>query len=77
MKKIIFSIASNGVDGLEHKTIYKAFFDEKERDNYLKIMKNSSYFYPLDEIVDIEKETSKSRNKLNGIDKLLLGINND
>ena len=74
MKRIIFYAVTNGIDGLQKEEIKFASFDEEE----LKFMNstdvNKNWNTLKEKIVDVEVGKVTALNKLNGIDKLLLGL---
>jgi very-short-patch-repair endonuclease len=74
MKRIAFLITSSGVDGREKTHIERAFWDEKARDESLEKDKNKNYYCKDEKIVDFEVAKKELLADLNGLDKLLLGI---
>jgi len=75
MKKIAFLIVDEGCDGMAKATIAHAFWDEQERDNFYNTSPSKQYHRTAECIVDIDKDTQLARNKLNALEKLLIGIN--
>jgi hypothetical protein len=74
MKKIAYTINDNGVDGRCRTRIVDAFWDEEERDEAFESNKNKDYLSKGEQIVDVEDAKKEALCKLNGLDRLLLGL---
>ena len=74
MKKIIYTAIDNGVDGLGKSNIRFANFDEEELKKTYNSNPNKNWLRLNEEIVDVEERKRKALAKLDGIDKLVLGI---
>ena len=74
MKKIVFTVIDNGMDGRQKDSIRYASFDEEKRDKSFENNKHKCYFRKSEEIVDIEETEKTAKQKLNAIDKLVLDI---
>lgn len=75
-KKIAYLITSNDVDGRGPTHIEYAFWDETDRDNFFEQDKNKNYYSKTEQIVAVDKETLATLAKLNGLERLLLGLVN-
>jgi hypothetical protein len=77
-KKIAYTITSSGVDGREPTKINEAFWDEKQRDTVWSQMEpnRQTYFAKSEMIVDVENAIHHATAKLNGLDRLVLEIEN-
>lgn len=74
MKKIAYLINDNGVDGRAPTTIMFASFDEIERDNAHNQSKNKNFFSTSEIIVDEDKKRAEVLAELNGLERLVLGM---
>lgn len=74
MKKIAYLITDEGIDGREPKSICSATWDETARDQLLSIDKSKAYRSVSEVIVDEDKARAQALAKLNGIDRLVLGL---
>lgn len=72
MKRIAYIIISNGEDGHGHDRIEQAFWHEHERDTAFHKSKNK--LRKADIIVDEPKAKSDAMTKLDGLEKLVLGL---
>jgi len=73
MKKIVYLIVQNGVDGKEPTNEVYASWSEEDRDNVLAASRNKNYFRTEERIVGEEKVKAKALKKLTATEKLLLG----
>lgn len=73
-KQTVFMAVSNGFDGRDEKVIEYASLDENERDNWLSISSNKAYFTKTERIVNLETERNIVLSKLNGLERLALGV---
>lgn len=73
-KKIVFGVTDSGVDGREVTKVLYASFDEKERDAMLAKDKSKAYRGVNEAIVDVESRRKQALAKLDGIDRLVLGL---
>lgn len=73
-KFIAYCIADNGVDGMEKTNIIYASKSEEDRDKAFEGNKNKAFLRKTEEIVDELKAKTEAESKLNGIDKLVLGL---
>jgi hypothetical protein len=76
MKQAIFLIVDNGCDGRNKTSIIHAFTDETVRDDALKNHPNKAYYRSEDCVVDLTEHAKTALMKLDGLDKLALGIEN-
>jgi hypothetical protein len=74
MKKIVYSIVSEGIDGRGKRTYVTSSFDEDKIVKAHEAHKNKAYNRVHEEIVDIDKARREALNKLNSLDKMLLGL---
>lgn len=74
MKQAIFLIIDNGEDGRGKSTIIHAFTDEIVRDDILENHPNKNYYRSEDRIVDLTVHRKLAIDKLDGLDKLALDI---
>lgn len=73
-KRIAYLATDNGVDGREPTTVMYASFDEKERDALLNADKAKAWRSKGEQLVDVEAARKKALAKLDGIDRLVLGL---
>lgn len=73
-KRIAYLITDNGIDGMAPTSIMQAFWEEHDRDLVYGESKNKAYYSTIEQIVDVEPAKKQARCKLNGLDRLLLGI---
>jgi hypothetical protein len=73
-KAIAFWIADAGIDGREPKKIVYASFSEPERDEMFAADKNKNWRHKGEQIINVEVAKKEALAKLNGIDRLVLGI---
>ncbi len=76
MKQIAYLLTNYGVDGLAKKEVDFAFLDEKERDTFFEASKNKNWLIKEEIIVDLEKVKKETLARLDGLEKLVLGIEN-
>jgi hypothetical protein len=76
-KRIAYLIADNGVDGREKTTILFATWDEQQRDTVHENSANKNWQHKAEEIVDETVARTQALAKLNGIDRLILGLPDD
>ena len=74
MKKIVYTAIDNGVDGLGKSNVRFANFDEDALKKFHNDHPNKNWLRLSEEIVDTEERKKKALAKLDGIDKLVLGI---
>lgn len=74
MKRIAYVITSSGEDGRAPKEIEKAFWHEHERDKAFDKDRNKAYLSKEDIIVDADKAKAEAMTKLDGLEKLVLGL---
>jgi len=74
MKKIVYTVYCNGVDGREPTKVLYAFYDETERDLVLESDKNKNYYSKGEQIVDIGKTQAQALAKLDEVDRLVLSL---
>lgn len=74
MKKAAFLIVSEGEDGRGPESIRHAFWEEGEREAAWDKMKPEvrGYYRKVDRVVEVNPE--KCLRKLDGLDRLILGI---
>jgi hypothetical protein len=78
MKTIVYTIDDSGVDGRERSRPIAAFFEEDDRNKAYKDMGANACYYQISErIIDTDKQSKEALGKLNGIDKLVLGVTDD
>lgn len=74
MKQIAYLVIDNGIDGREKDTVVEAFWNEGERNAFINQSPNKGYYSTGEKIVDVEVDTKAAMAKLNGLDRLLLGV---
>lgn len=74
VKRIIFMAVDNGIDGMEKDSILYASFDEDVLDSLIKADKSKAWRTKKEKIIDVEQATKKALAKLDGVDRLLLGL---
>lgn len=75
-KKIAYCAVSYGVDGREKKSILYASFDEDELNVLHNKDKSKNFREVEEEIVDVDEARKEALAKLDGIDRLVLGLPN-
>ena len=73
-KRIAYLITDSGIDGMDKMSIMQAFWEEHDRDLALKEDKNKAWRSVSEVIVNVEPDKKQARAKLNGLERLLLGI---
>lgn len=73
-KKIVYVATDSGVDGCAPTKVMYAAFDEAERDTMLEADKSKAWRGTSEVIVDVEAARKKALTKLDGIDRLVLGL---
>lgn len=73
-KVIAYCVNDNGVDGREPTKILYATLTERNRDELLAADKGKDYRSTSEEIIDKAEAIQKALGKLNGIDRMVLGI---
>lgn len=74
MKKIAYLIINNGIDGMGDTSVDEAYWEENQRDASFDKNPNKNYFSKTEVIVNVEVDTKQALNKLNGLERLLLGL---
>ena len=74
IKRIAFTITDSGMDGMSKTHVMQAFWNEKERDVVLSKDKNKAWRSTGEMIVEPDQARRQALAKLNGIDKLALGL---
>jgi len=75
-KKIVFIAIDNGIDGREKDEILYASFDEDELKALHKKDKSAAWRRLDEKIIDVESAQRQALSKLNGVDRLVLGLPN-
>ena len=73
-KQIVYTVTDSGVDGMSKTSILYATFDEAERDKMLSVDKSKAWRSTSETIVDVETARARALRKLDGIDRLVLGL---
>lgn len=73
-KKIVFVATDNGIDGREPTQIMYAAFSEEERDALIEEDKSKAWRSKGELIVNVDEARRKALAKLDGIDRLVLGL---
>lgn len=74
MKKIVYIGVDNGIDGRERDQILYAAWKEDELLKLHKSDKSKNLRTCSEIIVDVEKAKKEALAKLNGVDRLVLGL---
>lgn len=74
MKKIAYVIRDSGIDGRSAYKTVKAFWNESERDKAYESDPNKNYYRKAEVIVDLKSHSETILRKLDGLDKLVLGL---
>ena len=74
MKKIVFSIVTEGMDARGKRTYVASDFDEAKILKAHNAHKNKAYNRLHEEIIDVDKARVQALNKLTALDKMLLGF---
>jgi len=72
--KIVYLITDHGIDGREPESILFATYDSQECEDVFNGSKNKAYYSKTKRIVEVEKATSQAMAKLDGIQRLMLDI---
>ena len=72
--KIVYLITDNGMDGRAPTSIVFASYDSQECDDTYNRSKNKAYYGQSKKIIEIEKETRQAMVKLDGVQRLMLDI---
>ena len=75
MKSIAFLIVSNGVDGRDKTHIWGAWLHESERDKAFDALRDKNFHSKEDRIIDADLLKVEVLKKLDGLEKLVLGLN--
>lgn len=75
-KQIAYMAVDNGIDGTSKDSILYASFDEDELKRLHQKDKSKNYRTLKEQIVDVEVAKKQALAKLNGIDRLVLGLPN-
>lgn len=73
-RQIVYWAADNGMDGMMPSKCMYASFSETELDAMIAADPNKAWRRKEMEIVDVEFAKKKALAKLNGIDKLVIGL---
>lgn len=74
MKQIIYLVNDEGIDGMAPSRTLYASFDEKERDDLLAKDKSKAWRVKAEKIIDTDTAKTQALAKLDGIDRLVLGL---
>ena len=74
MKKIVYYVVDNGIEGTGKDRILYASFDENELDQKLSKDPSKNWRTKKEKILDEGPATAQALSKLNGIERLLLGL---
>lgn len=72
--RIAYLVTDHGVDGRDKEHIVFASFDEQEANDWYNGNPNKAYYSQTKRIIEVEKETKQAMAKLNGVHRMLLGI---
>ena len=75
-KQIIYIAVDNGIDGMAKDSILYASFDESELIKLMNKDKSKPWRTKKEVIVDVDSAKKQALRKLNGIDRLVLGLPN-
>lgn len=76
-KKIVYTANDNGVDGKEKTNVIFATFNEDELKIKHEADINKNWITLGEEIVEVDSRKKQALSKLDGIDKLVLGIDDE
>lgn len=74
MKRIVYTATASGVDGLGMPKPLYASFDEKTRDAMVESDKAKNWRSKSECIIDPAVAYQQALSKLNGVDRLVLGL---
>lgn len=74
MKRIVYTVIDSGVDGREPAKVLYATFSETERDALLEQDAAKAWRSKAEAIVDEAAAVGEALAKLNGVDRLVLGL---
>jgi hypothetical protein len=74
MKQIIYIVTDNGIDGMAPTRTLYASFDEDERDAMLDADKSKAWRSKAEAIIDTGIARKRALAKLDGVDRLVLGL---
>ena len=73
-KRIAYLLTESGIDGRAPTTIVSAFWSEAERDAAFAADPNRNWLGKSERIVNLSVARKEALAKLNGLDRLLLGL---
>lgn len=74
MKRIVYVATDSGMDGMAPTKVLYASFDEAERDAMIEADKSKPWRSKDERIIDVDHAIAKALSKLDGIDRLVLGL---
>ena len=74
MKQIIYTATDSGIDGREPTKVLYASFSEAERDAMVEADASKAWRGKSEKIIDTESAIAQALAKLDGIDRLVLGL---
>lgn len=74
MKQIVYVATDSGIDGRAPEKVLYAAFDEQTRDNLVAADKSRNWRGKKEVIVDVSLARKQALAKLDGIDRLVLGL---
>lgn len=74
MKQAVFLALDHGQDGRDRESIRFASTVEAERDQFIETSKVKQYLSKADRVIDLAEQHDKALKKLDGLDKLALGL---
>lgn len=74
MKTIIYSAVDNGIDGMEKESVLYSSFDEAELKSQIQKDPSRAWRRVKEQIIDTDSAKQQAFSKLNGIDRLVLGL---
>jgi len=77
VKRIVFTVVDNGQDGRGPRHDVFASLIESEQIDWYNGHVNKNYYSLEERIVDTEVASKQAKNKLNAIDRLVLGVEQD
>lgn len=74
MDKIVYLVTDHGIDGRDKENIMFASYDEQKANDWFEENPNKAWYTKTKRIVEIEQDSKKALAKLDGLERLLLNI---
>ena len=72
--KIVYLVVDHGMDGRASEKVMFASYSEVIRDTWFNKNPNRNYYGKTKRIVEVETETNRAMRRLDGVERLLLNL---